>query len=125
MYFNLISKILELHPRSSSSKDNEPGDAVRAVNAVLTCLDSLKRRYDDSYDNAIVIGFFIITTTVMFDIRYYSYYYFYYNYRYYNTYYQNHYIIIITLKITTNICSYLTTNNTYNTNIHFLISFIF
>lgn len=30
--------------RSSASKSNEPGDAVRVVNAVLTSLDALKRR---------------------------------------------------------------------------------
>ena len=30
--------------RTSSSSANEPGDAVRVVNAVLTCLDSLRRR---------------------------------------------------------------------------------
>lgn len=30
--------------RSSSSRSNEPGDAVRVVNAVLTSLDALKRR---------------------------------------------------------------------------------
>ncbi len=30
--------------RSSASRSNEPGDAVRVVNAVLTSLDALKRR---------------------------------------------------------------------------------
>lgn len=30
--------------RSSSMSSNEPGDAVRVVNAVLTSLDALKRR---------------------------------------------------------------------------------
>ena len=30
--------------RASSSRGNEPGDAVRVVNAVLTSLDSLRRR---------------------------------------------------------------------------------
>jgi pachytene checkpoint protein 2 len=30
--------------RSSAARSNEPGDAVRVVNAVLTSLDSLKRR---------------------------------------------------------------------------------
>ena len=30
--------------RNSASKSNEPGDAVRVVNAVLTSIDSLKRR---------------------------------------------------------------------------------
>ena len=30
--------------RSSASKSNEPGDAVRVVNAVLTSLDALRRK---------------------------------------------------------------------------------
>jgi pachytene checkpoint protein 2 len=30
--------------RSSASRSNEPGDAVRVVNAVLTSLDTLRRR---------------------------------------------------------------------------------
>lgn len=30
--------------RSSASRSNEPGDAVRVVNAVLTSLDALRRR---------------------------------------------------------------------------------
>eukprot|EP01038_Epipyxis_sp_PR26KG_P004267 gene4267-6046_t len=30
--------------RTSCSKNNEPGDSVRVVNAVLTCLDALKRK---------------------------------------------------------------------------------
>lgn len=30
--------------RGSASRSNEPGDAVRVVNAVLTSLDALKRR---------------------------------------------------------------------------------
>ena len=30
--------------RNSAARSNEPGDAVRVVNAVLTSLDALKRR---------------------------------------------------------------------------------
>ena len=50
-----------LFPRSSSARSNEPGDAIRVVNAVLTSLDALRRRYFFQISYFVATTFFSLT----------------------------------------------------------------